>query len=167
MKLFLSVIVTSLVLSNTNAEIFIVNNSVLSFFPDELTVAPGDTVRWEYALGTGQHTVTSGTDCQPDGLWFDEPLSIMNPVVEWLVPVKAIGDVPYYCAPHCGFGMTAIIHVVNDCPEDIDGSGAVDVADILAVISAWGQTDVPEDIDGSGTVDVGDLLMIIGSWGPC
>ncbi|MBC8202868.1 MAG: hypothetical protein H8E91_03475 [Planctomycetes bacterium] len=38
---------------------------------------------------------------------------------------------------------------------------SVDVVDILAVISAWGCESCPEDIGGSGAVDVGEILAII------
>ena len=54
-----------------------------------------------------------------------------------------------------------------DCPSDIDGNGAVDVTDLLAIIGAWGNTGGPEDIDGNGSVDVGDLLAVISAWGGC
>ena len=53
------------------------------------------------------------------------------------------------------------------CPEDLDGNGAVDFGDILAVLSAWGNKGGPEDLDGSGTVDFGDLLAVLAAWGPC
>jgi len=53
------------------------------------------------------------------------------------------------------------------CPEDLDGSGAVDFGDILAILSAWGNVGGPEDLDGSGFVDFGDLLAVLGAWGLC
>ena len=54
------------------------------------------------------------------------------------------------------------------CTGDTDSSGAVDVIDLLAVISAWGPcTDCTEDIDDNDAVDVLDLLAIISAWGPC
>ena len=53
------------------------------------------------------------------------------------------------------------------CPADLDGSGAVDFGDLLAVLSAWGNTGGPEDIDRNGTVGFGDLLLILTEWGPC
>jgi T5SS/PEP-CTERM-associated repeat protein/predicted outer membrane repeat protein len=56
---------------------------------------------------------------------------------------------------------------LETCPQDIDGSGHVDVGDILAVLAAWGNEGGPEDVDESGTVDVGDLLDVLASWGPC
>ncbi len=56
---------------------------------------------------------------------------------------------------------------VPPCPSDIDGSGAVDFGDIVAILAAWGNAGGPEDLDGSGSVDFGDLLRVLGAWGPC
>jgi len=57
------------------------------------------------------------------------------------------------------------------CEGDLDGSGDVDVDDLLTVISAWGvcvdPDDCPADIDGDGTVSVDDLLAVIAAFGPC
>ena len=53
------------------------------------------------------------------------------------------------------------------CPEDLDGSGAVDFGDILAILTAWGNAGGPEDLDGSGIVDFGDILVVLGAWGAC
>ena len=53
------------------------------------------------------------------------------------------------------------------CPEDTNGDDVVDVADLLAIIAAWGSNNASADLDGNGIVDVADLLMIISAWGPC
>ena len=54
------------------------------------------------------------------------------------------------------------------CNEDIDGDGMIAVADLLAVISAWGSCDgCAEDINGDGVVAVADLLAVISAWGAC
>ena len=57
------------------------------------------------------------------------------------------------------------------CPADIDGTGTVDVNDLLAVITGWGPcanpNNCPGDINGSGTIDVNDLLAVITAWGQC
>jgi hypothetical protein len=53
------------------------------------------------------------------------------------------------------------------CTEDLNNDGAVDVTDLLSVISEWGNQGSNADIDGNGTVDVGDLLVIISAWGAC
>lgn len=54
------------------------------------------------------------------------------------------------------------------CTADIDGSGVVDVNDLLEAIGNWGECiDCPADLNQDGFVDVTDLLLIVGSWGPC
>jgi hypothetical protein len=56
------------------------------------------------------------------------------------------------------------------CEGDVDGDGAVDVNDLLLVISSWGGDgggDCGPDTDGSGVVDVNDLLDVIAAWGSC
>ena len=56
------------------------------------------------------------------------------------------------------------------CEGDVDGDGAVNVNDLLLVISSWGGDgggDCGPDTDGSGVVDVNDLLNVISAWGSC
>lgn len=52
---------------------------------------------------------------------------------------------------------------------DIDGNNTVDVADLLLVISSWGECApcTAADIDENGRVDVVDLLTVINDWGTC
>jgi hypothetical protein len=52
------------------------------------------------------------------------------------------------------------------CPADIDGSGSVDIDDLLILLASWGGTG-DADINGDGTVDVTDLLELLAAWGPC
>lgn len=82
----------------------------LSFFPSEVNTSPGDTVRWIWQ--SGSHTVTSGTPCTHDGVHFDESVSSINQVFEFVVP-DDISEIPYFCRPHCGFGMTGMINVAR------------------------------------------------------
>ena len=58
------------------------------------------------------------------------------------------------------------------CAGDIDASGAVDVNDLLAVVTTWGPCPAPPqtcpaDIVINNIVDVNDLLQVIANWGPC
>ena len=54
----------------------------------------------------------------------------------------------------------------NGCPEDINGSGLVDIEDILAVLSQFGCTSsCTGDLDGDDDVDVADGLIILGAFG--
>jgi hypothetical protein len=58
---------------------------------------------------------------------------------------------------------------IPDCPADVDGNGAVDVDDLVAVILDWGNggVDLRTDVTGDGTVNVDDLVAVILAWGPC
>ena len=65
-----------------------------------------------------------------------------------------------------------IQQVANPCYEDVDGSGTVDVSDLLTLIGNWGNCpdcteEIPGDANYDDIVDVTDLLMIVGAWGPC
>lgn len=54
------------------------------------------------------------------------------------------------------------------CPGDINGSGMVNVDDLLAAINSWGPcAGCPADTNGDGLVNVDDLLAVINHWGPC
>lgn len=56
-------------------------------------------------------------------------------------------------------------------PGDVDGDGAVDTADLLAMVAAWGMApgekgyDVRSDLNRDGSVDVIDLLILLENWG--
>lgn len=56
---------------------------------------------------------------------------------------------------------------VNPCPGDGDGSGTIDVVDLLAMLSVWGTDDADYDVVPDGNIDIQDLLALLASWGPC
>ncbi len=87
-----------------------------------------------------------------------------------LADLVAISDGVVLRGSGAGASVTTAIATApsSSCLGDIDLSGTVDIADLLAIISAWGACPgCPEDIDDSGTVDVADLLTVIAAWGPC
>ncbi len=88
------------------AEIHEVQVANFSFTPDEIDIVVGDTVRWVWVGGT--HTATSGSNCTPDGL-FDAPLNSSSTSFEFTF--ESLGDVPYFCVPHCGLGMDGVVRV--------------------------------------------------------
>lgn len=59
---------------------------------------------------------------------------------------------------------------VVPCPADLDGSGAVDGADLGVMLTQWG-TPRPgsdsADLDGNGIVDGADLGALLSAWGDC
>jgi len=51
-------------------------------------------------------------------------------------------------------------------PADTTGDGMVNVADLLAMINAWGAcTGCPADVNADNAVNVADLLLVINGWG--
>ena len=53
------------------------------------------------------------------------------------------------------------------CLGDIDGSGKVDVVDLLALLSEYGTCtgDCAGDLDSDGDVDISDILLLLNRWG--
>ncbi|MDP7008638.1 MAG: S8 family serine peptidase [Phycisphaerales bacterium] len=66
--------------------------------------------------------------------------------------------------------MQTVLDWISDgsepCTSDCNGDGLVNVADILAIIDAWGSEDGC-DTNGDGLTNVVDLLDVVGSWGAC
>ena len=152
---------------SASAEIHEIGQVGITFVPDQITVQPGDTIRWNWS--GGNHTVTSGSGCVFDGIHFNEPLTTTNATVEYTVPMEFTGEIPYFCQPHCVVNMVGNITVEGapPCPPDINGDAVVDVLDLLALLAAWGNPGGPADINGDGIVDVLDLLEVLAAWGPC
>jgi plastocyanin len=80
-----------------------------SFSPVDLTVQAGDTVTW-INNSFLQHTVTSGSNCSPSGV-FGSPL--LNPDAEFSHTFLVDGTFSYYCTPHCLAGMRGSITVAT------------------------------------------------------
>jgi plastocyanin len=89
------------------------------FFPDQLSIQVGDTVRWTWVVG--QHDVKSGSTqfCIPDGI-FDSGPPVNSPGLTFEVTFDeaflAANPVPndvyeYFCSIHWAVGMTAVIEV--------------------------------------------------------
>jgi len=56
----------------------------------------------------------------------------------------------------------------SPCRADIAGAdGAVDGADLAAVLNAWGSAGGAADLDCSGSVDGQDLAEVLNAWGAC
>lgn len=55
-----------------------------------------------------------------------------------------------------------------ECPQDLDGDGNVDAADLAQLLGNWGPCpDCPADFDGDNDVDAADLAQLLGAWGEC
>jgi hypothetical protein len=65
----------------------------------------------------------------------------------------------------------AVLSVETAAPGDVDGDGAVDVLDFLALLTAWGPCPspcppyCPADFDDDCEVGVNDFLIMLTNWG--
>jgi plastocyanin len=128
----------------------IVELNGVSFSPASIEVNVGDVIAWQY-VGGYPHTVTSGDNCTADGI-FDANVDSANLEFVWTVPSDAASEVPYFCTPHCGMGMTGIILVLDAAGPDTDGDGWGDDVDNCPNVFNPGQ----EDCDGDGVGDACD-----------
>jgi plastocyanin len=76
----------------------------LQFNPSQLTISPGQTVRWRNAAAMF-HTVT------PDGHSEWGEVSLSGAGETFTHTFDTPGEFPYYCAPHLSQGMTGVIRV--------------------------------------------------------
>jgi hypothetical protein len=63
------------------------------------------------------------------------------------------------------YRLTYDFGVAPPCPADLDGSGAVDSADLATLLDAWGSA--TGDVTGDGVTDANDLAALLVAWGPC
>lgn len=66
-----------------------------------------------------------------------------------------------------GDRVVAVRGFLDPCRGDLDDDAAVTIADLLDLLSRWGNTCDPADLDDSETVEIGDLLILLAQWGPC
>jgi plastocyanin len=98
-----------------------VNGTVLQFQPPRLVVEQGDSVRWTWTGGS--HTTTSGSTCGvASGLWNSALSSVTTSFTR--VFNEAPGTIPYFCSPHCGFGMTGQVVVTTPINLVVTASGS-------------------------------------------
>jgi plastocyanin len=91
-----------------------VNQVNLTWQPDSVFIEVGDTVEWVWSVGS--HTATNGTGAaDPNaGTLFDAPLNSTTPLVSYTF--NSVGDYPFFCRPHEGFGMKGNVNVSQPTP---------------------------------------------------
>lgn len=89
-----------------DAGVTVVVVSGTSFTPADVTIAPGETVRW--LVYDGSHTVTPDDPAQP-GAWAGTDL--LNPTQRFEHTFTTAGTYDYHCVPHRSLGMTGTVTV--------------------------------------------------------
>jgi hypothetical protein len=88
------------------------------------------------------------------------------PTNSYASAVRVIDGVAYVA----GGGLrTYDVEACFACVGDLDRSGAIDLSDLLVVLSAWGPCPAycSADLDDSGAVGLSDLLFMLSAWGQC
>ena len=108
----------------------------------------------------------AGPCCEANGTPYCEDSDCCNLVCEHdpFCCDEDIGEWDSLCAQHAELFCSRLC---GGCTADLDGNGVVDIGDILAILSAWGNKGGPEDLDGNGVVDFADILVVLAAWGPC
>jgi len=99
-------------LAGVRAATITVNMTNTTFSPSAVTINVGDTVTWVNKDFT-QHTSTSGSTCSPNGFWGSTTIGFSGTFSHTF---NAAGSFPYFCTPHCSFGMTGSVTVQSAAP---------------------------------------------------
>ncbi len=163
----------------------------ITFGPIEVTdmIPPESIVTWQpsqspFPLDFTWHEVVTPEDQDPPSLAYDWIVEVNEKgSVNWRGENVYLGESEYDLGWPWGTVTVQIVEgtinanldiqeVFNPCYADVDGSGTVDVTDLLILISNWGEyfvggDEIPGDVNYDDSINVTDLLMIVGSWGPC
>lgn len=91
------------------------------FFPEDVTIRPGDTVEWTWRSVSFSHSVTSGLNGVGDGL-FDSGVRPVPFTFSFTFP--NIGTFPYFCTPHFSMGMEGRV-IVTTAPATASTFGNI------------------------------------------
>ena len=145
------------------ADVFEVELLLFSFIYDdkenldiELTIQPGDTVRWVWI--SGLHNVSSGTDGEKDdGVLFYSGDPEFGAVFEHTF--EDPGVYFYHCDQHVDFGMVSFVTVEEaGCPADVNGDGVLNILDFVAFQNLFVKMDPGADCDGNGQFNILDFV---------
>src|SRR5262245_22537127 len=90
-------------------KVTVVTISGFAFVANVVVIERGDYVHWKNMSGAS-HTTTSGMACVANNLW-NNPLGAGAEFQrQFLEPA---GDLPYFCIPHCGLGMTGTVRLTT------------------------------------------------------
>jgi len=126
----------------------------------DLTIRPGDSVRWVWV--SGSHNVVSGTHGDPDEGQLFNSGSPVAPPHEFVHVFEDPGDFRYHCDVHVAFGMISEVGV--RCGADFNGDLTVNTQDVLAFLNAWTGQDPRADYNGDGVINTQDVLAFLNAW---
>ena len=149
------------------ADVYEVEMALFSFIYNDqenmdidLTIQPGDTVRWIWI--SGMHNVVSGMDGDKDaGSEFFSGPPEFAAVFEHTFDTP--GVYPYFCEVHVDFGMQSFVTVEEaGCAADVNGDGVLNILDFVEFQNLFVQMDPGGDCDGNGQFNILDFVCYQG-----
>lgn len=127
--LYLIVFLLGVVPSALRAETVTIDQFGFYFSPREITIHPGDTVRWRWS--SGSHTVTEGTDGVVNGNeLFHSSLTSGTQTYSFTFTPAFLASNPhpggrydFFCAPHFSIGMNGVVWVAQTPPGSVFCAG--------------------------------------------
>ena len=123
----------------------------LTIYGDDATTGADEGISdgesfWLELLDVSEGTVLA-VESTFEGVWFNTNGA---PLAAWSDPYQIIG----FNGP-------------TSCPEDFNGSGVIEVGDLLDLLSVYGSNcnNCVQDLNGNGSIEVGDLLTLLSSYG--
>ncbi len=110
-------------------------------------------------VGPFAYSVPVSLDCDRFGVFFEKDGHARITL--------AFVDFTDFTADTDDFSDEGTCVIVPPCTGDIDGNGAVDAADLSALLGAWGTASTTADLNGDGVVNAADLAAVLGAWGVC
>jgi hypothetical protein len=135
--------------------------------PFIISVSNNDGATWSTVKASTSSTVSGGNTA-----WQQASFRVgqfVPPTAQVRVRFSA-SDVPNNSIVEAGIDDFRVDRIICQplCAADIDHSGTVNTADLLAVINNWAAPATnPADVNGDGFVNTADLLAVINAWGPC
>jgi hypothetical protein len=121
---------------------------------------PGSGIAFRYVTVHWDGVSWSNVDTPDQGILYS--VSASSDAEAWAVGF-GLDDLGYSTGTY-----TLHYTVAGGCPADIDGSGAVDAADLLELLPRWGPCPgCDADLNADGVVDPADLIVLLSAWGSC
>ena len=124
----------------------------------ELTIRPGDTVRWIWV--SGLHNVVSGVQGEPgagEEFFSGDP---EEPPREFEHTFMDTGVFDYFCEVHAPFGMISFVTVCDPCDMNCDEEiNAFDIEPFLELLFGGGERCAPctGDVNGDDEINAFDI----------